>query len=462
MRLQAAWLLAIVLSGLGVVLSILKGLEIGTATLLLANFLILLPTREAFYRRSSIMVTRLTAGWWVTIIMVLAASIWLLLFSYQHVQYRSDLWWQVELNAQASRSLRTMLATSVVALFLGMLILLRPAKARPLMPTEAELSDTAAFLTRWPDHQGWIGLTGDKNFLWNQERTAFLMYAVKGYSWVCLGEPIGERGAIKNLLWDFMELVDAHGGHPAFYQVGPEYLADYLDLNLHPFKLGETAFIPLQEFSLVGGRRSNLRASCNKSEKAGASFCVIPPEDVPAVLNELEAVSNQWLAGHNAREKRFSLGFFDRSYLVRTPVAVVRLDGKIVAFANLLIGKPDGILSIDLMRHAEGAPNGTMDFLLVQILLEGKKRGYRYFDLGMAPLSGIPQHHLAGNWAHIAHQVTSHAERFYNFNGLRSYKEKFDPDWQPRYLLCKSRHLLSILLDISSLISGGVSGLVRK
>lgn len=462
-RLRAAWLLAVVLCGGGAVLALLKGLELGVALVLVAILLILLPTRKAFYRPSSLLSERLTPEWWVMILMVLASTIWLLLFGYKHVQYRQELWWQVELHAEAARSLRAALAVAITVLILGVRALLQPAKLVPPLPTVAELDQFAEFLKTCPSHQGWIGLTGDKHFLWNAQRTALLLYGVEGRSWVALGEPIGPPEEWSNLLWDFMTLVDAHGGRAAFYQVNGDNLMYFVDLGLHPFKLGEAALVPLETFSLQGGARSDLRASCNKVEKAGGSFEIATATGNTALLDELEEISNRWLSRHNVREKRFSLGFFDRSYLERTPLALVRRNGVVVAFANLWAGKAaDGILSVDLMRYSDDAPSGTMDYLLTHVLLWGKAQGFRYFDLGMAPLTGLPLHHLAGNWVQIARLVANHGKRFYNFEGLRAYKEKFSPVWQASYLMCRPSQLVSVLLDIGALISGSVSGLVKK
>ena len=469
-RLRMALYVALFLSLVGTGLALAKGLEYGTALLLLLNSLLLMAGQAAFYRRGSLLTARPTTGWWIAVAMVLGGALWLLLFSYRHVQYQDELWWQIELNAQASRSLRALLGSALFALLFGLWQLLRPAKARLRLPSAADLDEAAALIARQPTPEGWIALTGDKYLLWNEARTAFLMYGVHGRSWAALGEPIGEASASRELLWQFLELVDDHGGRPAFYQVGSENMIDYIDLGLHPYKLGESALVDLEHFNLQGGKRSSLRASCNKVERAGGHFEIVPAAHVPALLPQIEAVSTAWLDQHNAREKRFSLGSFSADYLSRMPLALVRLDGQIIAFANIWAHLHEkskteqfnSTLSIDLMRHTPGAPPGTMDYLMVQTMLYAKQQGYRYFDLGMAPLSGLPAHHLAGNWAQVAQILVNHGERFYNFKGLRQYKEKFSPLWQPKYLMCKPSQLALVLLDISTLISGGLRGLVMK
>jgi phosphatidylglycerol lysyltransferase len=53
----------------------------------------------------------------------------------------------------------------------------------------------------------------------------------------------------------------------------------------------------------------------------------------------------------------------------------------------------------------------------------------------MAPLSGIEQERLAPLWTHVAALAFRHGEHFYNFQGLRQYKEKFHPVWRSKYLV---------------------------
>jgi phosphatidylglycerol lysyltransferase len=106
------------------------------------------------------------------------------------------------------------------------------------------------------------------------------------------------------------------------------------------------------------------------------------------------------------------------------------------------------------MRYRPEA-SGVMDLLFVSLIQTAKARGYAWFNLGMAPLSGLSNHRLAPNWHKIAAFVARSGERFYGFRGLRAYKEKFGPVWEPRYLACPGGWALpQILLDVTNLISG--------
>jgi phosphatidylglycerol lysyltransferase len=142
---------------------------------------------------------------------------------------------------------------------------------------------------------------------------------------------------------------------------------------------------------------------------------------------------------------------------------VVRCEGQIVAFANLWLGAANEELSVDLMRFVPTAPPGVMDYLFTELLLWGQSRGYRWFNLGMAPLAGLDLERDAPLWGRVATFIFRHGEHFYNFQGLRRYKEKFRPEWEPRFLASPGGLALPrILVDVSALVAGGLAGIVKK
>jgi phosphatidylglycerol lysyltransferase len=113
-------------------------------------------------------------------------------------------------------------------------------------------------------------------------------------------------------------------------------------------------------------------------------------------------------------------------------------------------------LSIDLMRYRREAPNGVMEGLMVYLMRWGKEQGYRSFSLGMAPLSGFERSPAAPLWNRLGSFLYAHGETFYNFQGLRAYKDKFHPCWEPRYLAYPGGLTLPrTLADVAALIAGG-------
>jgi phosphatidylglycerol lysyltransferase len=254
-----------------------------------------------------------------------------------------------------------------------------------------------------------------------------------------------------------------HGGWPIFYKIGREHLHVYLELGLGVTKLGEEARVRLTDFSLDGPQRRNLRRVWRKTVEEGCSFEVLAPSAVAALVDELRAVSDAWLRAKRSREKGFSLGAYDDDYVKRYPVGVARKEGKIVAFANVWCSGQQEELEVDLMRFSEAAPPGVMRYLFVEFMLWGRQQGYRWFNLAMAPLSGLRRSPIAPLWTQLGSAVYGLGERWYNFQGIRSFKEWFYPTWEPKYLVSPGGTARPIVLaNIATLISGGVEGVVAK
>ena len=298
-----------------------------------------------------------------------------------------------------------------------------------------------------------LALTGDKRFLISESGEAFLMYQVEGATWVVMGDPVGAAEDWEGLLWQIRDMSHRQQGRLLLYEATAAVLDIAIGLGLQIVKYGEEAVIDLAEFSIDTPALRSVRKSERVAARAGVSFRIVPAEAVPVILGELEDISNDWLAARDGREKGFSLGWFDRAYVQRTDVAVVMHEGRIVAFANLWLTRSRSEASVDLMRHVDDAPRGTMDFLFVNLLDWARRQGYGRFSLGMVPLSGIEGRRLAPAWARAAALVFRHGERFYGFRGLRAYKDKFAPRWQPRYLAGpQGVALLQSLRDASRLI----------
>jgi phosphatidylglycerol lysyltransferase len=462
-RLDAAYHVAVFALVVGIAGSLLKGADYEEAIALIIVLCAVIPARPHFFRRAALTSEPLTPGWIAALTLTLVGTVLLGLFSYGSAVFSHDLWWRFAAVADAPRFVRAMAGTTVVVVAFALARLLRPATATATPPGAADLARVKAIANRCSDVRGHLALLGDKSVLFSDSGESFIMYGVSGRSWVALGDPIGPTSEHAELAWRFRELAHRHGGWPVFYQVSPDLLPLCIDLGLTLLKLGEEAHVMLREFTLDGGSRRGLRRTINDVERTGTMFEIIPPEDVPALLPVLQAVSDDWLAAKRTREKGFSLGFFDAEYLANFPIAVARRDGEVVAFANVWTSDARQTVSVDLMRFSSAAPRGVMEYLFVKLMVWAKSEGYVMFDLGMAPLSGFERRALAPAWQRLGALVYRHGEHFYHFRGLRQYKEKFDPVWEPRYLATPGGLAIPrILANVTALVSGGLAGVVKK
>jgi phosphatidylglycerol lysyltransferase len=462
-RLDAAYGLTIATLVIGIIASLLKGLDWEEAFALTLVLGALIPSRPVFYRKAAITGEPFGKEWIAAVVLVGIVTTWLAFFSYRNIDFTSAVWWQFSGRGDAPRSLRAMIGALGALMLFALLRKLRHAEAEPDLPSPRQLDIAAQIAARSHDTIANLALLGDKALLFSDTGQSMIMYGVAGRSWIALGDPLGVEAERGELAWQFRESADRHGGWPVFYEVSAKHLPIYIDLGLTLFKLGEEAMIPLSDFSLEGGNRKALRRTRKDALKAGATFEMIPAEDTHIFIPELKRVSDEWLASKRTKEKGFSLGRFDERYLQSFPVALIRVGDAVVAFANVWLGADKTEISVDLMRYTSVAPPGVMEFLLIELMLWGSSNGYERFNLGMAPLSGIENRSLAPLWNRVGALLFSRGEPFYNFQGLRQYKEKFDPIWEPRYLASPGGLVLPrILTNVASLISGGLAGVVSK
>ena len=465
-RLDAAHAATLAVLFVAAPLSLVKGFIWEETTVLVGLAILLAPLRFAFPRKSRLTSMEVTPGWLASAFCLLAGAGLLGLWSFQNADYGDKPWWRVMADADAERSLRAWTGAAIALLAFGVWRLLASAATPGIVGDSDPLFQRVrAILATAQDSRpiSNLALLGDKRFLFSASGESFLMFGVRGRSWIAIGPPVGRPDERLELLWRFRELADAHAARPGLYNLDAEDLPDVVELGFSIQKLGESARTPLETFSLDGSRRGNLRRAWRKAAEEGASFEVVPAGAIEPLLDDLRRVSDAWLAVHAGGEKTFSLGGFYPRYVAEFPVAVVRWQGQLIAFATLWTTPSKDNFSIDLMRYVEDGPRNIMDYLFVELMEWGRGQGYAAFDFGMAPLAGLEDRPLAPTLSRVGKLIFDRGEEIYNFQGVRRYKDKYDPVWQPRYIAAPQKWAIPMLMaDASLLASGGVAGLAKR
>jgi phosphatidylglycerol lysyltransferase len=455
LRLEAAYRLAAVLLGVGIVSLLCKGLIYEGAAVLTAILVVLFYTRPEFRRDGALLNQGYPTEWTSTLTALLAVTIWLGLLSYKPAEYSHELWWHFDYTAEYARFLRTITVVLVTTVGIGLATLLRSDPV-PDLPHAGGLDEVRSIVKQSQSARANLALLGDKRFLFSDSGKAFIMYRVKGKSWIALGDPVGPAAEHERLVLTFRELCDRYGGWPVFYLVDAEGLSLYVDLGLSPLKVGEDARVPLERFSLTGHERSELRKAHDRVLEQGVDFGIVSSHDVPALIPELEGVSDDWLAHLAKTERGFSRGFFSPDYVARFPCAVVRRDQRIIAFAVLWVSGGKEELALDLLRYHRDAPPGIMEFMVTELMVGGRARGYRWFDLGLVPLCGHERQLPDPLWQRIGRMMYRQSEHFQDSDSHRRFAADLDPVWRPKYLASPGGlKTTRILRDVASLASRG-------
>lgn len=301
-------------------------------------------------------------------------------------------------------------------------------------------------------------LLPDKYYFFNSSRTCYISFCQIGDVAVALGDPVGPPSDIETTVCEFNDFCTSHGWYPTFYQVLPDHIPVYKKLGLSVLHIGDEAVVDLQKFDLTGKKFKKLRNIQHKFLKNGFRAVWHEPPLPDNLILSLEEVSKEWLKYQGGEEKAFSLGWFDPSMIRETPVITVEdAKGIIYAFANFVPMYHLCQASPDLMRYSSKAPAGIMDFLLVESMLHFKAQGVQGFNLGLAPLARAD----AGNESGIIEKAIHFLyKNFYNFKGLHNYKAKFNPQWEPRFLVYPNLTVLP-KAALAVIKAGNPSGFIK-
>lgn len=316
----------------------------------------------------------------------------------------------------------------------ALLMLLRPVLNRRLQTEEERSRAWEIARAHGRTSLARIALLDDKIFFFS--RDSLISYVVKNRVALALGDPIGPDSDRVPSIIAFKEFCSRNDWLCVFHQVLPTYLDAYTSLGFEVLSIGQEAILDLACFTLDGSQNKPLRNSYNKLARLGYHYDVVQPPYSRRMLRELEFVSDDWLTARRASEMRFSLGWFDEAYLNTCPILLVRdREGFIVAFANLVSEFQANEIAVDLMRHIPHSEPGLMDFLFVSLFQWAREQGFSTFNLGLSALSGVGEHSDDPVVERGLNFIYQNVNRFYNFRGLHSFKEKFHPIWSERYLV---------------------------
>ncbi len=289
-------------------------------------------------------------------------------------------------------------------------------------------------------------LLPDKSYIFSASKNCAAAYRTILDVAIHLGDPVGPADELPGFVRAYIALCHTNGWSVAFMQVSHHNVNLYKQVGLNVLKVGEDAIVDLDKFAKETKDKKDFRSRNRKLEKEGYKLEKIQPPISDELLTELQEISDEWLSLPGRRERTFSLGYFDRDQLRSDTVFVLKApDNRKLAFVNQVRSYAPGEVSIDLMRHRNEVPNGSMDYLFVKLLVGLHSDGFKRFSLGLAALSGVGEKPDSSLEEKAVHQIYEHMNRFFSYKGLRRYKSKFDPFWEERFLVYE----------------GGTPGLVR-
>jgi len=478
-RKELAWYVAVAAMSLSLLLHVTRGLDLHHS--LIAGLLLayLLYNRRRFYARSDAQSIKLG----LLMVPLMAAVV----FAYGYTgltHMQQQFTWHPgatpfnqtirsgililepnldPITEHAARYLGSLQIAGWLARIYLLILLLRPVILRRRM--EAPTPEIGRIFQAHSRHSlSVFAVQSDKNHLLIAGGRGLIAYAIRGSVALSCGDPIVPDELFEDALREYLEFCRRNGWTPCFYEAAEVRLPAYQALGLRTLKMAEEAVLDLKEFSLAGNKRANLRAMVNKMAKTGMAVRRYDRRMHPdaAIDEQLEEISQEWLAEKKLGEMGFTLGRFSLEALAGVPVFLSILDEKVTAFCSWLPYRGGQAVVLDLMRKHSHAVSGTMDFLLAHALLELQSAGIAEASLANAPLANVtgPRGSLEKGVALLFENMNS----FYGYKNLFQFKKKFAPRWEGRHLVYpKGTDLLQVAYALSSVHgSGGLIQLILR
>lgn len=447
-KISSAYYITLFLLIIGAFFSFLKGFHYEIALVLIIIALALKPTKEVFYRQATRVNTSrfFTSLAWILVVCILYTTGYRLLtgnplniLTLEHT------------TLHLGATLLLLLFIIIAALLLNVL---SAAHVAFNTVTPEELDKLKLFLKKYKGNSmTHLIFLEDKSLFFCMDDQVLIAFRPCKDKLIVLGDPIGNPSLFKEAINAFRLYADQYDMTPVFYEINEDFLPIYHENGFKFLKLGEEAVMDLSEFTLIGKRYAQLRTIKNKMNRGEFTFELLQNPIDPAIMDNLRYISDLWLEGR--REKEFSLGSFDENYINLAPVAIVKQDNEITAFATIMPMYDPDTISIDLMRLVPDPPNGTMDALFVGIIEWAIEQGYKGFVLGKAPLSNVGYNQFSPTKEKVVKYIYQYGNKIYSFKGLRRYKEKYHPNWKGIYLAYpKSNNLYMSLIQLTKMISG--------
>ena len=347
-------------------------------------------------------------------------------------------------SRQARWFLQSLDILGIVAASFATYSLFRPIVYR-LIQFPMERARAAAILEKYGKSTfDYFKVWPDKSFYFSPSRQSFIAYRMVNGLAFCLSDPVGPEDDREAMIQSFLKFCTESGWQAAV--MFPDDPGDYTKYGFSLFRVGEEATVDLENFAVHAIDTPHFRRVERKFEKEGYRFVRYKPPIAPQVLDEAQQVSRQWLTLPHHREYGFFQGRFDRGYMEKCTLSVLRdKNGVMVAFVNEVPSYHPGEAYFDLMRYIPGSHWGTMDYLFAQMMLILKNEGYRTFNFAVAPFVGMADRLDATLTEKAINQIFERLDWFLHSKGIKQYKLKFEPQWR----------------DVFVAYQGGPMGLLR-
>jgi lysyl-tRNA synthetase, class II len=319
-------------------------------------------------------------------------------------------------------------------------LLFRPAEPRAILgPSDEERMRELLAKHGDRDSLGYFSLRRDKSVVWSTTGKSCITYRVLSGVMLATGDPLGDPEAWPGAIKEFMTDAERHAWVPAVLacsELGGEIWTR--ETGMSALEFGDEAVVEVVDFSLDGRTMRNVRQMVNRVERAGYTAGVYRVRDMPVdAATTFRDQAASWRGTETERGYSMALGRLGDPADPDCVAIAAMKDGVLRAFLHFVPWGQDG-LSLDLMRRDRSADPGLNEYLITTALRACPGLGVKRVSLNFAVFRSALERGGrlgAGPVIRAWRGVLVFASRWFQIESLYRFNAKFQPEWQPRYIV---------------------------
>ncbi|WP_286142343.1 bifunctional lysylphosphatidylglycerol synthetase/lysine--tRNA ligase LysX [Mycobacterium sp. D16Q16] len=308
------------------------------------------------------------------------------------------------------------------------------------------------------DSLGYFATRRDKAVIFAPNGRAAVTYRVEVGVCLVSADPIGDKTAWSQAIAAWLQVCQAYGWAPAVMGASAEGALAYREHGLNALELGDEAILYPRSFSISGPHMAAVRQAVNRARRSGLSVRIRRHRELTAdEAKQIIANADMWRDGNTERGFSMALGRLgdstDGDCLL---VEAVDPDGNAVAMLSLVPWGANGV-SLELMRRSRQSPNGTIEFMVTELLTRAEAMGITRVSLNFVMFRSVYADGSrigAGPVLRLWRSVLMFASRFWQFEQLYRSNVKYQPEWVPRFACYEDARLIP-RIGIASVIAEG-------
>lgn len=260
------------------------------------------------------------------------------------------------------------------------------------------------------------------------EADGCVAYVDTGRAWVVAGAPIAAPAEVAGVLGAFLARAREARRRVCLFAT-EQRLGALVGDQLRSLCIGEQPVWDPREWPEILRRRKSLREQLRRARAKGVTVREVAAAELEAgaTRERIARVAERWQSAHRMAPMDFLVRLELFSFTEDRRCFVAEQGGRVIGVAGVVpVPARPGWFIEDLVRDP-AAPNGTAEALIDSVMRWASAEGSSWLTLGLAP--------LAGDVSPLLRAARKSGALLYDFEGLRSYKAKLEPEaWLPLFL----------------------------